>query len=114
VAEAGKTPRDIIEKCSAFEICEKRSVSDDYCELVFLNKETEKWNKVLTEVLGPAVKPRKIRPSKEDSLITKNFGGVYDDQVLYKKEFGGINIIAMLWPWQDGVHTTLKIALLKA
>jgi hypothetical protein len=31
------------------------------------------------------------------------------NQVLYRKAFGDGTILAMLWPWQDGTHTTLKV-----
>ena len=30
------------------------------------------------------------------------------NQVLYRKAFGDATVLAMLWPWQDGTHTTLE------
>ena len=38
-----------------------------------------------------------------------NFGGIMPGQTLYFKGEGVDSIFAMLWPWQDGVRTTVKI-----
>ncbi len=100
----------ILSQCSHLKVCETRTNSDVYKELVFLNQESGQWDQVLSEVLGPAVKPAGTPPSQEYSEMTEQYGGIYDDQVLYFKKFEQVTILAMLWPWQDGSHTTLKIA----
>ena len=105
--------KEIMEKCSGLNIDEQRSITDDYVELVFLNKEIGAWRKVLTDSLGPEIKPAGVEPTESDLDLTKDFGGIHDNQTLFKKALDELVVIAMLWPWQDGVHTTLKIALLK-
>ena len=105
--------KEIVEKCNALEIYEKRCVSDKYFELVFCNKEMDKWEKIVTDFLGVAVKPPKRKPTKEDIHITNGYGGIQSNQTLFKKEFDNATIIAMFWPWQDNTYTTLKVAVLR-
>ena len=105
--------KEIIEKCLKFDIYEKRDITDEYCEIVFHNKDKDELEKTLTGILGAAVKGPKAKPATQDALITKNYGGIHNDQTLFKKEFEDGIVIAMLWPWQDGAHTTLKASLIK-
>lgn len=105
--------KEVVEKCSKLGVDEKRCVSDEYVELVFFNKEIAEWSKIFIDVLGPAIKPPGAQPTEEDLRLTKDYGGIHDNQALFKKEFGDSIAIAMFWPWQDQIHTTLKIALLK-
>jgi len=103
---------DILKKCAALGIYEKRVVSDKYCELIIYNKEIDEWKKVFTDILGTAVKSPEEKPTKEDIRLTEPYGGVRGNQMLFKKELGDSTVIAMFWPWQSGPYTTLKIALL--
>ncbi|NQU94686.1 MAG: hypothetical protein HQ549_00425 [Candidatus Omnitrophica bacterium] len=105
--------KEIIEKSKTLDIFEKRTVNDEYCEYVVATDEINKWEKMLTGILGPATKPAKVKPTKEDVRITQECGGVFDNQTLFKKEFEDGTIIAMFWPWQDDTHTTVKIAFIK-
>ena len=107
------TLEEISERYKNLNICEKRAETAEYCELVFYNKETDDWNKVIASSFGPSIKSAKVKPTKQDVLLTEEFGGICDNQTLFKKEADGAVAIAMFWPWQDDVHTTLKIALLK-
>ena len=105
--------KEIIEAFAKIEIYEKRDATDSYYEAVFHNKDVGELEKALGGIFGPAVKPVKKKPAKEDSLITRDFGGIRGEQTLFRKDADGVTIIAMLWPWQDALHTTLKIAILK-
>ena len=107
------TLKEIIEKCNILSVHDKRIISDEYNELVFYNKEIDKWNKIFVDILGPAIKPAGVEPTKDDLQLTKDYGGIYDNQTLFKKEFDDVIVIAMFWPWGDDTHTTLKIALFK-
>ena len=107
------TLKEVMDKCGSLKIFEKRSATDDYIELVFHNEETGEWNKLLSDFFGPAAKPPKAKPSKNDISITKVYGGIRPDQTLFRKDFDDAMIIAMFWPWQDGAHTTLKIFLIR-
>jgi hypothetical protein len=103
----------IAEKLAGLEVYEKRSVSDDFCEMVFLKKDIVKWDEVLSRELGPAVKPLGEAPTKEDTALTEAYGGIFKNQVLYKKNADDHLIVAMLWPWQDNTHITLKMFIKK-
>lgn len=105
--------REIIEKSNKLRIYEQRSSSDEYCELVIYSQDLSQWYKIFTEILDPAVKPEGAKPNQQDLDLTENYGGIFDNQTLFKKEYANTMIIAMFWPWQNGVHTTLKIAFLE-
>lgn len=105
--------KEFMDRCTGLEIYEKRKVADDYCELVFHNKDNSAWENIFVESLGSAVKPPKDKPTKSDSLITSDYGGINVGQTLFKKDFDGFTVIAMFWPWGDGSHTTLKIIRIK-
>ncbi|MCH1928123.1 hypothetical protein L6232_25345, partial [Shewanella sp. C31] len=76
---------------------------------VILNTDMAEWNKLLEEFLGPPAKAANEKPSKEQKKLTGSQGGIDKGQTLFKKESEGNLIVAMLWPWGDGAHTTLKI-----
>ena len=105
--------KEILERCSKLSIFETRQIDDAYGELVFYNKDIDEWIKVFVDILGPAKKSRGIQPANDDLNLTKDYGGIYEDQTLFKKKYDDAVVIAMFWPWQDGTHTTLKIAFLK-
>lgn len=105
--------KEIIEKCSMLSVYEKRCITDEYNEVVFYNKEIDEWNKVFADILGPAIKPTGVKPTKDDIHVTKDYGGIWINQTLFKKEFDDVTVIAMFWPWQDDIRTTLKMALIK-
>ena len=102
---------EIIRQCNGLEISEQRSATDKYHELVFYNKDIDQWNKIFTDILGPPVKPQGEAPTQKDLELTNDYGSIYDNQTLFKKKFDHATVIAMFWPWRDGEHTTLKLAL---
>ena len=107
------TLNEIIKKFATLSISEMRRNSDEFCELVFYNKDTDEWNKIFTDILGHPVKPAGMEPTEEDQYLTKDFGGTWSNQTVFKREFDDVTVIAMFWPWQNGIHTTLKMARLK-
>jgi hypothetical protein len=108
------TVKDILEKCNALRVQENRTASGNYAELVFFTKDMKEWIGVFDGLFGPAKKPAGKKPSGEDESVTKPYGGIFDNQVLYSKDEDGASFIAMFWPWQNGTSTTLKIACLKS
>ena len=105
-------PKQILDKCSGLKIQEKRQVDDDYVEVVFYTEDTEKWKKILTEALGPEVKPEEVN-DRENLAFTEDYGGMNENQTLFKKEEGDTAVVAMLWPWSNGDLITLKLILFK-
>lgn len=105
--------KEIIKKCSELSVYEQRVIKDDYAELVFFSKDAIAWEKNIVEALGPAIKSAEAKPTKNALDLTKDHGGIWDNQTLFGKEFNGFSIVAMFCPWQDETHTTLKIICLK-
>jgi len=106
------TAQDFLEKCHHLTIYQKRDVDPDYAEVVFLTKDLSEWTAVFTDVFGEPLSPAGTPPTPEITQLTKDYGGISAAQTLYKKDFSGKIVLAMLWPWQDNAHTTLKIICL--
>ncbi len=107
------TLREIIERCRMLGVDEERCKSDEYSELVFYKKDIDQWYKIFADVLGPAVKPAEKKTKREHLHLTKDYGGIWAGQTLFRKAFKDVTVIAMIWPWEDGIHATLKMALLE-
>ncbi len=105
--------KEVIEKCKTLDIYEERAVAGDYYEIVFFTKDTEKWQGLCESILGKAVKPAGTEPSSEDIKLTQKYGGIRSNQTLFKKQTDSMIIVAMFWPWQDEVRTTVKVAVIK-
>jgi hypothetical protein len=105
--------QQIIEQCKKLDIVEERTAQEDYAEFVFRSKQVEQWIRILEELLGPPLKKAHVKPTRQMQDLTKEFGGIWDDQTLFKKDFEGFSVMAMFWPWQDGEHITFKLALVK-
>ena len=106
------TAQEIIKSGKNLKISETRNLEDEYSEVVLMNNELEEWNKVLVAQMGQPLKPTGSKPTKEDLNLTKDFGGIRNDQTLYKRDSEKGFLLAMLWPWQNNTHTTLKIILI--
>ncbi|MCX5695062.1 MAG: hypothetical protein NTW18_00140 [Candidatus Omnitrophica bacterium] len=87
-----------------------RSDNSDYFEAVFIKGELVKLNARLTNFFGEPAWPSKDKLTSQMDEAIKDFGGIQGGQTLYFKGVGINSLFAMLWPWQDGVHTTIKIA----
>lgn len=92
---------------------EQRALDRDYVEVVFFSKDQELWDDLLTNLFGNPLKPAGTSPSKEARAFAQVYGGIFENQTLYYLH-SGRPVIAMLWPWQDGVHVTLKAGKLPA
>jgi hypothetical protein len=106
------TLNEILVRCRGLQVHEVRNESTDYYEIVIYNSEVDKWCDALVGVLGPARKPRGVEPTEADLLLTEDSGGIRVNQTLFEKEFQRGTIVAKFWPWEDNIHTTLKMALL--
>jgi hypothetical protein len=109
---ARMTLDEIIVLAGNLDVHERRSVSEEYCELVFFGKDVDRWHDVLVSALGEPRKPAGKAPTKGDLDITRSTGGIWINQILYEKDFGEQTIIAKIWPWSDASYMTLKMAVL--
>ena len=104
---------DILQLCSQFETEREHDISQDFVERVFFAKDIKKWENVLSDILGPAVKKAGDKTTQNYFDLTINYGGILDSQTLFYKKFKEHSIIAMFWPWRDNNQVTLKIARFK-
>ena len=86
-----------------------RTDCDNFFEAVIIKHEIDKLNSQLTSLFGEPVYPSKNRLAHKVQKSVDGFGGIMPGQTLYYKELGNDSILAMLWPWKDGLRTTLKI-----
>jgi len=110
---AADAMREILERINGLDICTERKREDKYCEVVFHAKDLRCWNSLFTELIGPASKPAKAKPTEEQTCMTSKYGGIYQGQTLFSREYDDGTIIAMFWPWQDAGYTTLKVAFIE-
>jgi hypothetical protein len=103
---------EIFKKCNHLTIYDERSVTDEFIELVFYNKDLPDWYNCISSVLGEPRKAQNRQPNDHDLKLTARTGGIRFEQTLFEKTFEEGTIIAKFWPWQDGTHTTLRVALL--
>jgi len=101
--------KDIKEKIKEVKFDSLRSDSDDAFEAVAVRDQMGVVTRCLDSLFGPAVFPSKNKLSDGINRVIAGFGGIMPGQTLYYNQEGKSVIFAMLWPWQDGVHTTLKI-----
>lgn len=104
-------PKDIVSKLTSLSISEKRQITDEYGEIVVLN--TPELDKLLIDTFGPAIKKYSEKPNTEALNLTKQYGGIRNNQALFRLNFATHVLVAMLWPWDDKQHITVKIAAIK-
>ena len=98
---------DIVDGELSNSVTEIRQNSLNYEEIVFLTKDMSAWDKVLTEKLGPPVNSEKKNGSTALDLAD-TYGGIRNGQTLYFGTYESMQILIMIWPWQDNKHITLK------
>ena len=90
-----------------------RGDNEDYFEAVVKKSSLEGLINILKDNFGSQAWPSKVKLSKYAEKVVNDFGGIRKGQTLYFSNNDGHPIFAMLWPWQDKEHTTLKLALIK-
>lgn len=88
---------------------ERRTDSDSLFEAVVVKDKIQELIKNVEAFFGSPVWPSKTNLSGEIRRIIDNYGGITPGQTLYFRSEGTGAVFAMFWPWQDGIHTTVKI-----
>lgn len=102
----------IVKKFDHLKMTEKRCITEEFVDIVFLNSELSSWYQILADTLGAPIKPQGKMPSAKDLELTSKTGGIRIEQTLFEKDFDEGTVIAKFWPWKDNHHTTLRMALL--
>jgi len=88
---------------------ELRNDCDNYFEGVLVKAELEVLNQRLKVFFGEPAWPSAGRLAFKAKEATDRFGGIMPGQTLYFRSEGQDEIFAMLWSWQDGMRTTIKL-----
>ncbi len=82
---------------------------DNYLEGVILRDELAMLKERLQRLFGTPVWPSKSRLALQVEESIKSYGGIIPGQTLYYNNQAGQVLFVMLWPWQDGERTTVKM-----
>jgi hypothetical protein len=93
----------------AFNFEALRADCDNFFEGVIAQQELEKLSLQLKNMMGEPVFPSKSRLPYKLQETVNGLGGIMPGQTLYYKTSDTDSILAMLWPWKDGLRTTIKI-----
>jgi hypothetical protein len=86
-----------------------RCDADNNFEAVVVSEEMDRLKSHLERFLGSPVFPSRHSLTFQMRQLVDGFGGIQAGQTLYFWSKGTETIFAMLWPWKDGLRTTLKI-----
>lgn len=86
-----------------------RQESGIYFEAVVAKKELANLTTRLENFFGPPMWPLKNNLPSQVQEAIRDFGGIMPGQTLYFWNQGNDTVFAMLWPWQDGEHITIKM-----
>lgn len=100
---------ELKDKVKLFGFDEVRKSSHDYFEAVVATAKIKELTGILEGFFGLPALPSKNKLPPHINGIVEEFGGIMGKQTLYFREAGPAVVIAMLWPWQDGAHTTIKV-----
>jgi hypothetical protein len=87
-----------------------RTDAEDYFEAVITKEKLTELSFTLEKGFGVPAWPSKNRLAAQIQKAIAEFGGIRDGQTLYFGNEDKYSLFAMLWPWQDAEHITLKIA----
>lgn len=80
----------------------------DLFEAVVLKQNLTALVSKLDKFFGAPVWPSENPLPQQAKEVVKDCGGIWPGQTLYFWHQNNLAIFAMLWPWSDGEHTTLK------
>jgi hypothetical protein len=105
--------KELKEQVKGIGFDELRREQDDYFEAVIIKPRVEELVSALKKFFGtpawPSKRPFRNKLPLEIEEAIRDFGGIMPGQTLYLRNHECRTIFAMLWPWQDGWHTTVKI-----
>ena len=86
-----------------------RADEDNYFETVIIKDKVGEFFCALERFFGPPVWPPENKLPSQIEDVIKKFGGIVTGQTLYFCHQDNNIVFAMLWPWSDEEHITLKI-----
>ena len=100
----------LIERLQKIPFDELRKRQSGYFEFVLSQKHLEHLYPILEDYFGPPFKPAGVSPSREAEDHARSYGGIRARQTLYFFKHEGLGNCAMIWPWNNDTHVTVKVA----
>ena len=88
---------------------EIRADNNNFFEAVIRKNGLETLTAKLVSIFGPLAWPSENMLSNEMNNIIQNFGGIMPGQSFYFTHIDNFPVFAMLWPWGDKEHITVKV-----
>lgn len=101
---------ELVGQLKKFPLDEVRKEYDGYFEFVVSVKHLMNLYPLFERYYGVPFKPAGIAPSSKAQEVTKKYGGIQTQQTLYFASREEISDCAMIWPWNDGLRATVKMA----
>lgn len=86
-----------------------RTDSEGYLELVFLKAKLDVYTLKLNNIFGKIAWPSDTPVAEDVKNVIAKYGSVMAGQTLYAMQENSRVMFAMLWPWGDREHITLKM-----
>jgi hypothetical protein len=102
---------DLVKLLKKLPFDEIRKEYDGYFEFVVSVQHLQQVYPHFEAYYGAPFKPPGMAANAKAQTLTKNYGGIQTQQTLYYAgREDGIADCAMIWPWNDGKHATIKMA----
>ena len=101
---------ELIKSLKKLPFDEIRKEYDGYFEFVISVKHLHTVYPLFEAFYGLPFKPAGTAPNPKAQDVTRNYGGIQTQQTLYYADRGPVSDCAMIWPWNDGLHATIKMA----
>jgi hypothetical protein len=101
---------ELVKQLKKIPFDEIRKESEGYFEIVLSTKHLINLYPIFESYYGVPFKPSGVAPSDKAQNLTRNYGGIQKQQTLYYVNRNGVSDCAMIWPWNDGSRSTVKMA----
>lgn len=101
--------QEIVNKVKELNFSEMRADEAGRFEAVIVKQAMGELKRRLEEYFGQPIFPSGQKLTAEIQRSIDSNGGIMPGQTLYYRSQGKEVLFAMLWPWSDGQHITIKI-----
>jgi len=100
---------DVIAEIKSIGFETLRADSDGYFEAVFVKAQLDAYTAKLKDIFGKISWPSDMPVPEDVKKVIAKYGSVMAGQTLYSMQENSHVMFAMLWPWGDREHITLKM-----
>lgn len=101
---------DLVQETRQLNLTEIRKNDDGYFECVIPVRHEKELYPLFERFFGPPFKPKNVPPDERAQAVSYDYGGIEKHQILYYTERDGLSNCALIWPWNNGLSATVKLA----